>query len=85
MINMKKSYMVKGMKIVNNDFITDTELIGETVFVKDLDGEVIGTYSALNLTRDFITMSNDAFYETYGFNWCPTFELQEKARITFDL
>ena len=85
MINMKKSYTVKGMKIVNNDFVTDTELVGEAVFVKDLDGEVIGTYSALNLTRDFLTMSNDAFYNIYGFNWCPTFELQEKARITFDL
>lgn len=57
----------------------------ETVFVKNFDGEVVDAYSALNLTRDWLTMSNDAFYITYGFNWCPTFELQEKARITFNL
>jgi hypothetical protein len=33
-----------------------------------------------DLTKCWLTMSNDSFYNVFGFNWVPTYEQQKKIR-----
>lgn len=66
-------------------FICEPQLIGNTVYVQTLDGQVVGTYNALELTRAWLTMSNDSFYNNYGFSWIPPIEMQDKVRKVYEL
>ncbi len=37
-------------------------------------------YKKEYLTKCWLTMSNDSFFDMFGFNWVPPLELQEKVR-----
>ncbi len=44
---------------------------GDKVFVYNGHNELIATHSTIDLGKAFFTMSNDAFYNIYGFNFVP--------------
>lgn len=37
-------------------------------------------YSKVDLTKSFLTMSNDSFFKLYGFNYIPDMKLQDEVR-----
>jgi hypothetical protein len=39
-------------------------------------------YSKETLAKSWLTMSNDSFYNFYGFNWVPPLEMQSRIRKT---
>lgn len=45
---------------------------GDKVFVYNGEDELIETHSTIELGRGFFSMSNDTFYNFYGFNFVPT-------------
>ncbi|WP_341877614.1 hypothetical protein [Defluviitalea saccharophila] len=59
-------------------FAESIEEIGDKLIVKYSDG----TIEKLNATRlaiSFLTMSNDLFYEIYGFNYVPSQRIRNIA------
>jgi hypothetical protein len=37
-------------------------------------------YSKLELTKSWLTIGNDDFFELYGFNWIPPYAMQQQVR-----
>jgi len=58
-----------------NEFIANSiktpKQIGSVVLVYNGNGKVIETHRAIDLGKAFFTMSNDAFFDIYGFNYVP--------------
>lgn len=45
--------------------------IGSKVFVYDGNGKLVETHNAIDLGKAYFNLSNDIFYEIYGFNYVP--------------
>jgi hypothetical protein len=55
---------------------------GNTVFIYNGKNELIKTYSTIELGKSYFSMSNDSFYNIYGFNFVPIgkyWELSKRA------
>lgn len=63
------------MKAVLSPIFTDTVVVYD-----ELTGEFIRSYNADYLAEKFFTMSNDAFFVTFGFNWIPPEPYYTRAR-----
>lgn len=55
------------------------ELIGNTLYVRYSNG-IVRTYDAVKLGCEWFQMSNDAFFDTYGFNFVPRGRLYDYCR-----
>lgn len=44
---------------------------GNTVYVYDGNGRLVNTYPTLELGEAWFSMSNDGFYNLYGFSFVP--------------
>lgn len=53
--------------------------MGDIVMVYS-NGELVETHQTVQLGRAYFSMSNDAFYETYGFNFVPSGEHWELSK-----
>lgn len=65
-----------------NDFIVKTYDCGHSILA--VKGEQRRTYTKEYLTKCWLTMSNDSFYNAFGFNWVPPIDLQNEVRKTLD-
>ncbi len=55
---------------------------GDKVLVYNGNNELVKTYSTVELGKAFFSMSNDSFYDVYGFNFVPRdpyYELSKRA------
>lgn len=55
---------------------------GSTVHVYDGNGKLLESYPTVQLGKAYFSMSNDAFYNTFGFNFVPEgqyWELSKRA------
>ena len=52
---------------------------GDTVYILNGADQVVEHYHVLELSKAFFMMSNDDFYELYGFNYVPKGYWREKA------
>lgn len=50
------------------------------IIVRDGFGQTVNIIDAKRLTTAWLTMSNDAFFEKYGFSWVPPLWLQDEVR-----
>lgn len=55
-------------------------LEGDTVFVFDGSGKPLTSHPAIELAKQFFSMSNDSFYRVYGFNWVPPEPFYSRAK-----
>jgi hypothetical protein len=72
-IDMTKDFDMKDIMVSvidNGDTITATK------------GDQTRTYNGVQLAKCWLTMSNDEFYEKFGFNWVPSNNLQVMARVS---
>lgn len=53
---------------------------GDKVYVHDGNGVWVATYDALELGKAYFSMSNDMFYNIYGFSFVPSGALYEKSK-----
>lgn len=44
---------------------------GSKVYVYDINDKLIEVHETSKLTKDFKSMTNDCFYDFYGFNFIP--------------
>lgn len=63
-----------------NDYVVDQKLFGDWLVVKYGSGK-IKHYNAFELGCEWFKMSNNAFYNRYGFNFVPHGELFDRCRI----
>ena len=66
--------------MIDIDFVTS---VNETYFgsvIVKYDSGKIKMYDAYELTESWFRMSNDAFYEYYGFNYIPSIKMQRWYR-----
>ena len=61
------------------DFVIGYKEVVNTVFVKFYSG-IIRTYEATELTKAWFNMSNDTFFEIYGFSYVPSIGMQQWYR-----
>ena len=61
-----------------NNLITRT--VDSEKYIIAIRGSQRKVYDKAYLTKCWLTMSNDTFYNIFGFNWVPPLELQEKVR-----
>jgi len=55
---------------------------GKTVFVYNSNNELIKTYQTIELGKAYFSMSNDNFFDVFGFNFVPNgqyWELSKRA------
>jgi hypothetical protein len=55
---------------------------GNTVFIYNGNNELVKTYSTVELGKAYFSMSNDNFFNVYGFNFVPSgryWELSKRA------
>ena len=51
--------------------IKNPKQVGSKVFVYNGYNELVETHNALDLGKAYFNMSNDIFFEVYGFNYVP--------------
>ncbi|MFS0643812.1 hypothetical protein [Siminovitchia sp. 179-K 8D1 HS] len=51
--------------------IKNPKQVGSKVFVYNGNGELVETYDAVELGKAYFSMSNDIFFDIYGFNFVP--------------
>lgn len=61
--------------------IKNPKQIGDKVFVYDGNDKLVHVYDTLDLGVSFFTMSNDIFFEMYGFNFVPRGIWWEKSKM----
>ena len=54
--------------------------VGSMVFVHNGAGELVETHKTIELGKAFFSMSNDAFYNTYSFNFVPEGKYWERSK-----
>lgn len=60
--------------------IKTAALVCDRVLVRDGHGNIVENYSAVDLTHEWLHMSNDDFFKKYGFSWIPPFALRNEAQ-----
>lgn len=53
------------------DLIRIPKQFGDKVYVYNGNGDLVKTYNTLDLGKAYFSMSNDIFYDIYGFNYVP--------------
>ncbi|GIO18134.1 hypothetical protein J18TS1_12340 [Oceanobacillus oncorhynchi subsp. incaldanensis] len=56
--------------------------VGRKVYVYNGNHELVKVYDAIELGKDYFSMSNDIFFDIYGFNYVPRgryWELSKRA------
>lgn len=61
-----------------SDFIVKVIDQGNSIVAKK--GTQQRVYSKEQLTRSWLTMSNDSFFRAFGFNWVPPIDLQNRIK-----
>lgn len=62
---------MNGLDRFRRDGIRKPVTHGQSVYVYDGHNNLVECYSAVELGVSFFKMSNDSFYDMYGFNWFP--------------
>jgi len=52
--------------------IKNPKQVGGKVFVYNGKGKLVETYNAIDLGKAYFNMSNDTFFDIYGFNYVPS-------------
>jgi len=60
-------------------FVKSKKEVGSLLFVKYSNGTT-KCFDAVELAVNWLSMSNDAFYDIYGFNYIPSQIIQSIAR-----
>jgi hypothetical protein len=53
------------------NIIKNPKQIGSKVLIYNGNGKLVETYNAIDLGKSYFNMSNDIFFEIYGFNYVP--------------
>ncbi|MEV9641744.1 hypothetical protein ABZ756_13670 [Mammaliicoccus sciuri] len=61
-------------------FIKKPKQVGSVVFVHNGAGELVETHKTIDLGKAFFTMSNDAFFDKFGFNFVPEGTYWERSK-----
>lgn len=69
--------MRKSFKAIN---VVDVRLMPYDILSVTYSNGNHASMDAVGVAKDWLTMSNDEFYEVFGFNWIPSQEMQKKAR-----
>jgi len=71
---------MKRMKELLDKSVCDVVQKGETVFTYNMAGEIVSVHNTIDLATAFLTMSNDAFFHQFGFNFIPDSAYRQKAQ-----
>lgn len=63
------------------DFAVSVKEIGDHLLSVTYASGRHATYDGIGVTKNWLTMDDDSFYELYGFNFIPSIRLKEKARM----
>lgn len=66
---------------LKNNFKTPKQ-VGDRVLVYNGNNELVQVYSTIELGKAYFSMSNDSFFDLYGFNFVPRgrhWKLSKKA------
>lgn len=64
----------------NFDFVIEVKEVGYDIVSVTWHSGKHASMDGIGLAKDWLTMSNDDFYEKYGFNFVPSDKLKDKAR-----